>query len=64
LRDAWFEAPDLAAQRALCEQMQVLAWEEVPFIPVGQWFYPTAMRTNLVDVVKAPYPIFWGARKA
>jgi len=63
LRDAWFEAPDLAAQRAICEQMQLLAWQEVPFIPVGQWFYPTAMRTNLVDVVKAPYPIFWGARK-
>jgi len=64
LRDAWFDAPDLAAQRAICEQIQLLVWEEVPFIPVGQWFIPTAMRTNLVDVVKAPFPIFWGARKA
>jgi peptide/nickel transport system substrate-binding protein len=64
LRDAWFDAPDLAAQRAICEQIQLLVWQEVPYIPVGQWFIPTAMRTNLVDVVKAPFPIFWGARKA
>jgi peptide/nickel transport system substrate-binding protein len=63
LRDAWFEAPDLAAQRRICEEIQMLVWEEVPFIPVGQWFNPTAMRSNLVDVVKAPFPIFWGARK-
>jgi peptide/nickel transport system substrate-binding protein len=64
LRDAWFDAPDLAAQKAICEQIQLLVWQEVPFIPLGQWFIPTAMRTNLVDVVKAPFPIFWGARKA
>jgi len=64
LRDAWFDAPDLAAQQKICGQIQMLVWEEVPYIPVGQWFIPTAMRTNLVDVVKAPFPIFWGARKA
>jgi peptide/nickel transport system substrate-binding protein len=63
LRDAWFEAPDLAAQRAISEQIQLLVWEEVPFIPLGQWFNPTAMRADLIDVVKAPFPIFWGVRK-
>jgi peptide/nickel transport system substrate-binding protein len=64
LREAWFDAPDLAAQRAICEQIHLVVWEEVPFIPLGQWFIPTAMRDNLLDVVKAPFPIFWGARKA
>ncbi len=63
LRDAWFDAPDLAAQQKICQQIQLLVWQEVPYIPVGQWFIPTALRTNLVDVVKAPFPIFWGARK-
>ncbi len=63
LRDAWFAAPDLALQRALCAEMQLLAWQEVPYVPLGQWFNPTAMRSNLTDVVKAPFPIFWGVRR-
>ncbi len=63
LRDAWFDAPDLPAQKHECEEIQKAVWDEVPFIPVGQWYNPTATRANLVDVVKAPYPIFWGARK-
>jgi len=64
LRNAWFEAPDIATQRSICEQIQLLVFEEVPYIPVGQWFNPTAMRTDLIDVVAAPFPIFWGARRA
>ncbi|MCW3473751.1 ABC transporter substrate-binding protein [Limobrevibacterium gyesilva] len=64
LRDAWFDAPDVAAQRKVCEDIQRAVWEEVPYIPVGQWFNPTAMRSNIQDVVKAPYPIFWGVKKA
>ncbi|MDR3415456.1 MAG: ABC transporter substrate-binding protein [Nevskia sp.] len=64
MRDAWFDAPDVAAQRKICEQIQLTVWDEVPYIPLGQWFNPTAMRANLMDVVQAPFPIFWGARKA
>ena len=64
LREAWFAAPDLALQRAICAQMQLLAWQEVPYIPLGQWFNPTAFRGDLIDVVKAPFPIFWGVRRA
>ena len=63
LREAWLAAPDLPTQRDLCQQIQLLVWDEVPYIPLGQWFNPTAMRSNLIDVVKAPFPIFWGARK-
>jgi peptide/nickel transport system substrate-binding protein len=63
LREAWFEAPDLALQRAICAQIQLLVWEEVPYIPLGQWFNPTAMRSDLIDVVRAPFPVFWGARR-
>jgi peptide/nickel transport system substrate-binding protein len=63
LRDAWFEAPDLAGQRKICAEIQRAVWDEVPYLPVGQWFNPTAMRTDIVDVVKAPFPNFWGVRK-
>ena len=64
LRDRWFDAPDLAAQRAICDDMQRLAFDHVPFYPVGQRFLATAMRDSLMDVVAASYPIFWGVRRA
>lgn len=63
LREAWFDAPDRAAQRKVCDQLQLAVWDEVPYIPLGQWFSPTATRTTLTDIVPAPFPIFWGARK-
>jgi len=64
LRDQWFDAPDVPAQRRICEDMQRIAFEEVPFIPVGQRFLPTAVRDSLSGIVKASYPVFWGVKKA
>lgn len=63
LRDAWFEAPDLAAQRKICEDMQRLAFQEVPFIPVGQTFAPTAFPSNLTGFMRTATPSFWGVRR-
>jgi peptide/nickel transport system substrate-binding protein len=63
LRDAWFDAPDLAAQKNACEQIQLTAFEDVPFIPIGQWFQPTGYRTNIVDIVKCPQILFWNVKK-
>lgn len=63
LRDRWFDARDSAAQKAVCDDMQRLAFEHVPFYPVGQRFLPTAVRDNVQDIVPASYPVFWGARK-
>ncbi|UFN47554.1 ABC transporter substrate-binding protein [Roseomonas sp. OT10] len=63
LRNQWLDAPDTAAQKRIADQMQVIAFEEVPFLPLGQLFNPTAFRENVVDIVPASFPIFWGARK-
>ena len=60
LRDAWFDAPDLAGQQTICRAIQRVAWEEVPYIPLGQWFTATATTANLSAVPRAPFPIFWG----
>jgi peptide/nickel transport system substrate-binding protein len=64
LRNAWFDAPDLAAQRAVCDQIQTTALEDVPFIPTGQYFQPTGFRSNVTDIVKCPNILFWGVKKA
>jgi peptide/nickel transport system substrate-binding protein len=63
LRQQWFDAPDLAAQQAICEQIQRRAFETVPFMPLGQVFLPTAFRKNVTDIVKSPAPLFWGVKK-
>lgn len=60
LREAWFDAGDLASQQTICRAIQRVVWEEVPYIPLGQWFTPTATRTNLTGIVRAPFPVFWG----
>ena len=64
LRQQWFDAPDLPAQQAVCEQIQRRAFEIVPFMPLGQVFQPTAFRKNVTDIVKCAIPLFWGVKKA
>ena len=64
LRDAWFEAPDLATQQKLGREMQVLALDEVPFVPLGLWRQPIARRANVTGILKATRPLFWNVKKA
>ncbi|WP_137179587.1 ABC transporter substrate-binding protein [Roseomonas sp. AR75] len=63
LAAAWIDAPDLAAQRAIAAEMQRLAFEEVPYLPLGQYFQPTAYRRRLTGVLRGP-PLFWNLRQA
>ncbi len=62
LRDAWFEEPDLAARQALAREMQVVAMDELPFIPVGAYRSMTAVRRDLADRVRG-LALFWGIRR-
>jgi peptide/nickel transport system substrate-binding protein len=64
LRDAWFDAPDLPAQKLVAEQMQMLGLQEPPFIPLGQYFIPYAYRSGLSGFVRAPITAFWNVRKS
>jgi peptide/nickel transport system substrate-binding protein len=63
LRQDWFDAPDLAAQKSIAQQIQLRAFEVIPFMPLGQIFQPTAFRSNVTDIVKAAIPLFWGVKK-
>ena len=62
-REAWFDAPDLAAQKVVAARIQVQAFETVPYIPLGQVFQPTAFRSDIKDIVAAAIPLFWGVRR-
>jgi peptide/nickel transport system substrate-binding protein len=63
LREAWLDAPDLAAQRKIADDIQRVVWEEVPYVPVGQWALPIAYRTNVTGILRSPYPTFWNVSK-
>ena len=60
LRDAWFVAPDAAAQREIGRQIQLQAFQDVPFLPLGEYLQPTAHRAALMGVLKE-LPLFWNA---
>ena len=63
LRDAWFHAPDLAAQKSLAEKLQLQAFEDVPYVPLGQYFIPTSYQANLTGMLQGS-PVFWNIRRA
>ena len=63
LREAWFDAPDLPAQKTIAEQIQQQFFETVPFLPLCRMQQPMAFRSDIKDVVSASFPVFWGARR-
>ena len=63
LRDEWFQAKDFAAQQDAARRMQLQAFEDVPYIPLGQSLAPTAYRTNVTGVLNGQ-PTFWNVRRA
>ena len=50
LRLSWFDAPDLAAQQAVCAAMQAEFFKRPSYAPLGMYFQPTAFYNYLQDV--------------
>lgn len=63
LRDQWLDAPDLASQKKIVEQMQMVLWEEVPYVPLGFFAGPTVYRNSLTGV-HAGFPQMYGVKRA
>ena len=62
LRQSWFDAPDRAAQQAICEQMQRRTLEQAPYLPLGQILQPTAYRQTLTGI-QPGFAKFWAVQK-
>jgi peptide/nickel transport system substrate-binding protein len=52
LRNDWLAADDLATRKAIAAKMQVQAFQDVPFLPLGSYYQPTAYKANLTDMLK------------
>lgn len=63
LRADWFRAPDLEAQKKIAAAIQERAFDQVPYVPTGQFIIPTAYRKNLSGVIVAPVAFLWNVEK-
>jgi peptide/nickel transport system substrate-binding protein len=63
LRDAWFEAPDLEAQKRIARDIQRTTLDELPYIPVGSYTSLTSLRRDLQGRVPG-FALFWNLRRA
>lgn len=62
IRDAFMAAPEPAEQRRLATELQAQAFRDLPYIPTGFYYQPTAYRSSLTGMVEGA-PVFWGLRK-
>jgi peptide/nickel transport system substrate-binding protein len=60
LRDEWLDATDVPARQRIAAEIQVQAFEDVPYIPLGLFYSQTAHR-GLADVLSG-FPMFWNVR--
>ena len=64
LRSQWALAKTLDERKKIAQQIQILATEDVIYIPWGVWKTPSAMRTSLKNMLKVPDSIvFWNVEK-
>jgi peptide/nickel transport system substrate-binding protein len=63
LRAAWLDAGDLDEQRRICTELQMQLWQDVPYIPMGEYWQSTAYRKDLLDVLPGCFAVFYGVRR-
>ena len=62
LRARWFEAPDLAAQRRICAEIQQQFFVDVPYLPLGAYYEATA--TRRLQGMRMGFPQFYDVQRA
>jgi peptide/nickel transport system substrate-binding protein len=63
LRWQWLESSNLSEQQKICRQMQVQAFQDVPYYPLGVYYPATAYRNSLTGVLDG-YSLFYNVRRA
>jgi len=63
LRDQWMDTPDLATQKEIAAEIQMQAFVDVPYYPLGMYYNPSAYRANLTGILHG-LPTFWNVRRA
>jgi peptide/nickel transport system substrate-binding protein len=64
LRAAWLDTGNIDEQRRICTELQMQLWQDVPYIPMGEYWQATAYRKDLLDVLPGCFAVFYGVRRA
>jgi peptide/nickel transport system substrate-binding protein len=65
LKDAFVRAPSLDEQKKIAADIQKEAYEQVIYIPLGQYLLPSGWRKSLTGVLDGPAtPLFWNVDKS
>ena len=64
MRQRYIREANTEAQRALLERMHRRLWEQLPYVPLGQFRQPFLWRRNVTGVVRANTLVFWNIDKA
>ncbi len=59
LRDEYIAADTPEAQADVTERIQAHALDFVTYVPLGQYQEVQGRRSNIVDMIPAPVPVFW-----
>lgn len=62
-RHAYATAESLDSRKQIATDMQAHAYDQVIYVPLGQFFRQSSWRRNLTGVVDSPIPIFWNMSK-
>jgi peptide/nickel transport system substrate-binding protein len=62
MRERWLAAPDEASQAAIATEMQRQAFQDLPYIPLGQLLQRTAFRRDIQDIPTG-FAAFWSVRR-
>lgn len=63
LVETWQREFDPAKRKGLMDQIQLRAYESLPYIPFGQFFQPIAFRKNVSGVLVSGTPVYWNIEK-
>jgi len=63
LVEDWSRETDRAKRKAIIEKIQARAYETVPYVPIGQYTQPVAVRSNIEGVLIANVPVYWNIEK-
>ena len=59
LRAEWAHTLDPAKKKQLVEEIQTLAYDEVPYVPLGQAITRRAHRNYVKGVLQFAAPVLW-----